>query len=62
MTDSNEIKMAWTGTKEKLLKKFAVLTDRDLVFEEGKQDELINRIQLKIGRTKEEIKKLIEEL
>jgi uncharacterized protein YjbJ (UPF0337 family) len=39
-----------------------MLTDDDLLFVEGKQDELLGRLQSKLGKTKEEIRKIISEL
>ncbi|MEQ9415558.1 MAG: CsbD family protein, partial [Cyclobacteriaceae bacterium] len=43
--------------KGKLKQKYGELTDDDLSFAEGKEDELIGRIQKKLGKTKDEIKK-----
>ena len=39
--------------------KFAILTDNDLMFEEGKKDEMFGRLQIKLGKTKEELHKII---
>jgi len=52
----------WNQTKGKLKQKFATLTDNDLLLEEGKEDELLGRLQTKLGKTKEEIHKLISDL
>ena len=52
----------WNVLKGKLKQKFANLTDDDLMFIEGKEDELIGRIQKKIGRTKREIEDLLSKL
>ena len=41
-------------TKGKLKQKYAMLTDDDLLLDEGKQDELLGRLQIKLGKTKEE--------
>ena len=57
-----EVKGNWNEQKGKLKQKFAVLTDNDLLYEEGKQDEMLGRLQIKLGKTKEEIHKIIEEL
>ncbi len=62
MTNTNQIKGNWNETKGKLKQKFAILTDSDVLLVEGKQDELIGRLQMKLGKTKEEIQKLISEL
>jgi uncharacterized protein YjbJ (UPF0337 family) len=62
MKNSTEIKGSWKEIKGKLKQKFAMLTDDDLLLVEGKQDELLGRLQSRLGRTKEEIRKIISEL
>jgi uncharacterized protein YjbJ (UPF0337 family) len=62
MKNLTELKGNWNETKGKLKQKFGLLTESDLLFAEGKQDELLGRLQTKLGRTKEEIHKLISEL
>lgn len=62
MTNMTELKGNWNETKGKLKQKFAILTDNDVMFEEGKEEEMLGRIQIKIGKTKEELYKLISEL
>ena len=57
-----ELKGNWNETKGKLKQKFALLTDSDVLLVEGKHDEMIGRLQIKLGKTKEEIKKLIAAL
>jgi len=52
----------WNKTKGKLKQKFAGLTENDLMFAEGKKDEMIGRLQIKLGKTKEEMQKIIEGL
>ncbi|MCX6221842.1 MAG: CsbD family protein [Bacteroidia bacterium] len=39
--------------------KFAILTDNDLMFEEGKKEEMIGKLQITLGKTKEELHKII---
>ena len=56
------IKGDWNVLKGKLKQKFANLTDDDLMFIKGKEEELIGRIQQKIGRTKREIQDLLSKL
>jgi len=58
--NTTEIKGNWNEQKGKLKQQFAILTDNDLMFEEGKKDEMFGRIQIKLGKTKEELRKLIE--
>lgn len=60
--EKNIIKGNWNEQKGKLKQKFASLTDNDLLFEEGKKDELLGRLQIKLGKTKDEINKIIEAL
>ena len=52
----------WNETKGKLKQKFATLTDDDLLLVEGKHEELLGRLQAKLGKTKEDIHKLIADL
>jgi uncharacterized protein YjbJ (UPF0337 family) len=56
-----EIKGDWNITKGKLKQKWAKLTDSDLQYAEGKQDELIGRIQKCTGETREAVEKAIKE-
>jgi len=62
MTNLRELKGNWNKTKGKLKQKFAILTDDDLLLVEGKQNEMIGKIQVKLGKTKEEIHRLISNL
>lgn len=57
-----EIKGTWNEIKGKLKQKYADLTDDDLTFAEGKDEELLGRLQTKLGRTKEDLRKEIGEL
>ncbi len=56
----------WNSLKGKLKQKYGELTEDDLTYTEGKQDELLGRLQTKLGQTKEEIageiKKLLDEV
>jgi len=56
-----EIKGDWNITKGKLKQKWAKLTDDDLQFVEGKQDELVGRIQKRTGETREAVEKAIKD-
>lgn len=57
-----EIKGSWNEMKGKLKQKFADLTDDDLTFVEGKEQELYGRLQKRLGKTKEEIKSELQKL
>lgn len=56
------LKGRWNEVKGKLKQKYGELTDDDLAFADGKEDELLGRLQQKLGKEKEEIRKMIEEL
>ncbi len=60
----NDLKLKgnWNETKGKLKQKYGELTDDDLKFEEGKEDELLGRIQKKTGKSKDEVRKMISEV
>jgi uncharacterized protein YjbJ (UPF0337 family) len=60
--NTTELKGNWNQIKGKLKQKFATLTDSDLLLIEGKQNEMLGRLQTKLGKTKEEIHKIIIEL
>lgn len=60
--NSTEIKGNWNEIKGKLKQQYADLTDDDLLYEEGKEDEMFGKIQTKIGKTKDEITKWIADL
>jgi uncharacterized protein YjbJ (UPF0337 family) len=59
---SNVIKTSWKEQKGKLKAKFPTLTDADLQYEEGKKDDMLKRVQDKLGKTKEELSKIISSL
>ena len=60
MPNSKEINGKWDELKGKLKQKYAQLTDDDLMFEEGKEDETWGKIQQKVGKTEKEIKSLFD--
>jgi uncharacterized protein YjbJ (UPF0337 family) len=62
MKNITQLKGNWNETKGKLKQKFALLTDSDLLLIEGKQDEMLGRLQIRLGKTKAEINKIISEL
>lgn len=62
MKNMTEFKGNWNEIKGKLKQKYSMLTDNDLLLVDGKKDELIGRLQIKLGKTKEEIHKLISGL
>lgn len=60
--NTTELKGTWNRQKAVLKQKFATLTDNDLMYEEGKKDEMLAKLQIKLGKTKEELRKLMEEM
>jgi uncharacterized protein YjbJ (UPF0337 family) len=52
----------WNDTKGKIKKQYAQLTDDDLLYEEGDDDQLLGKLQKKLGKTKQEIKNWIESI
>jgi uncharacterized protein YjbJ (UPF0337 family) len=57
-----QIKGSWNEMKGKLKQQFGNLTDDDLTFADGKEDELLGRLQKKLGKSKEDLRKMIEGL
>ena len=57
-----QVKGSWNEIKGKLKQKYAQLSDDDLTFAEGKDDELFGRLQKKLGKTKEDIRAEIERM
>jgi len=62
MTTKLEIKGNWDEKKGKLKQQFAILTDNDLLFMKGKENELLGRLEKKLGKKKDEIRSIIERL
>lgn len=62
--DSWKLKLngSWNDLKGKAKQQYAQLTDDDLMYEDGKDDELVGRVQKKIGKTKDEVIKWIQGL
>ena len=60
--NSIELKGNWEEQKGKLKQQFAKLTDNDLLFVDGKKDEMMGRLQIKLGKTKDELHKIIANL
>jgi uncharacterized protein YjbJ (UPF0337 family) len=57
-----KLKGDWNETKGKIKQAYGDLSDDDLKYEEGKDDELVGRLQKKIGKTKEEVIDWIQSL
>ena len=57
-----ELKGDWEIQKGKLKQRFAELTDNDLMFLDGKKDEMLGKLQVKLGKTKEELRKILDKI
>ena len=57
-----KFKGTWNQVAGKLKQKYGSLTDDDVVFTEGKEEELLGRLQTKLGKSKDEIRRMISEL
>ena len=53
------LKGNWKKQKGRLRQKFAILTDNDFMLIDGKKEEMFGRLQIKLGKTKEELHKII---
>jgi uncharacterized protein YjbJ (UPF0337 family) len=62
MTTKLQVKGGWNEVKGKLKQKYGQLTDDDLSFAEGKEDELLGRLQRRLGKSKEDLRAEIEKL
>lgn len=58
--NEEQFKGKWNQAKGKLKQKYADLSDDDLLYAEGKSEELLGRLQEKTGKTKEDLKKEID--
>ncbi|HLN52977.1 MAG TPA: CsbD family protein [Lentimicrobium sp.] len=57
-----ELRGNWNELKGKLKQRYAELTDDDLIYEEGREDELIGRLQKKLGKTDREVRETLRNL
>ena len=57
-----QLKGSWNEIKGKLKQKYGQLTDQDLTFAEGKEDELLGRLQNRLGKSKDELRVELEGL
>jgi uncharacterized protein YjbJ (UPF0337 family) len=57
-----QIKGSWNELQGKLKQQYGNLTDDDLLFSEGKEDELLGRLQKRLGKSKDEVRQMLEKL
>ena len=60
--DKLRFKGNWNEVKGKLKQKYGELTDDDLQYTEGNEEQLIGRIQKKLGKSKDEVRRLINKV
>lgn len=53
--DKLELKGNWNEIKGKAKQQYGELTDDDLAYQEGQEDELVGRVQDKLGKTRQEV-------
>jgi uncharacterized protein YjbJ (UPF0337 family) len=59
---NSNLKGNWNTVKGKLKEQYGQLTDDDLMLVEGKEDQLIGKLQKALGKTKEEVNDLLNRL
>jgi uncharacterized protein YjbJ (UPF0337 family) len=62
MKNITEVKGGWNEQKGKLKQMFGILTDNDLVYKDGKKDEMFGKLQIKLGKTKKQLHEIIHGL
>jgi len=60
MSNMETSSVSWNEQKSRLKKAFPALTDQDLFFEIGKKNEMLAKLQVKLGKTKEDLQRIIE--
>ncbi len=60
--DKLEFKGTWNDLKGKLKQKYAELSDDDLTYTEGLEDQLLGKLQKKLGKSREQLIKEIKSL
>lgn len=58
----NNSKGFWNGKKEKIKQKYSIITDEDLEFRNGKEAEMVEMLGYKLGKTIDEMRRIINEL
>ena len=62
MTKIIRLKGNWNEQKEEFKQKFAILTDNEPMFTDGKRGEMLRKLEVKLGKTKEELEKIMGSL
>lgn len=61
MTPKEE-KLAWDLEKKKIKKRYVFLMDKDLTYEIGKKEVMLDKLQKRLGKTKEQLQEIIAAL
>ncbi len=59
---SKPIIISWEANIDRLIYKYPKLTEKDLNFKEGKMDEMLAKLQIKLGKTRKELHKIFAAL
>ena len=62
MINTTELRGNWNELKGKLKQQFANLTDDDLLLQEGREDEMLGNLQIKLGKSLKELQEIISSL
>ena len=60
--NTTEFNENWEDQKKVLKQKIATITDNDLIYFEEKKEELLGKLQIKLGKTKEEVQEVLKSL
>ena len=60
--NSKELKENCEEQKGLLKKKFSTITDNDSIYLEGKKEEMLGKLQIKLGKSKEELQKVLKSI
>jgi uncharacterized protein YjbJ (UPF0337 family) len=62
MKTTNNIEESWNEQKSRLKEKFVILTNNDLTFEDGNKEEMLGKLEITLGKTKEQLHAIIAAL
>jgi len=62
LKSSKEEKLLWITMRDKLKRRFVFLTDKDLRYDDGKKAEMLDVLQKRLGKTKEELEAIMAAL
>lgn len=59
---TKHVEKSWPDQKNRLKNQFNILRDKDLRYENGKKDEMLEKVRQKLGKTEEEFESLMAAL